>query len=596
MGLDLVHVVSPESHVAEFTCLICCNLVDLQSTVTGCSHAFCAACLDQWLAKAKRCPTCNKDLYDGVNRALVSPLATSQPLAHRVLRRVKVLCPAGCGWTGDYGDLQSHLTSSSCALPEPDSRGAHTQSHKALADTFKEQGNSQFNSRNYQQAVDLYTKALSMFKTEDQVEESDGLYISLLANRAAAYFMMKDYNSCAADCRAVISISPGHVKAVSRLGKSLTEMGNFHEACRSVQEACDVHIPIPQALKEEATRCISIRDDYEKALRFLAGEDFARAKATLGGLLRRTNAEKVIISSARVELGLGLVDRANRLCLQINRAKVNAEALELSGCATELNGDFDRSIALFKEAARLDPDLPSIKANLRRCRTLQQVLKDARSAVFKRDFAAAVELFNVALSTAGNIPTRAPLHAMMYSESAGAKLRLKDYDGCLKDCAKCLYGKDDCVEAWSYRAKALFGLERHEEALSDMETLMRSWGQGNEVIRSCYEKAEFNVRKAKRADYYSLFNLPTVCSDPEIRKGYKARALELHPDKLSQKSAAEQKQGEELFKLLGEGLEILTDPFKRQLYDEGYDKEAIEERVQAAQRAAHRQGHGHHHR
>ena len=36
----------------------------------------------------------------------------------------------------------------------------------------------------------------------------------------------------------------------------------------------------------------------------------------------------------------------------------------------------------------------------------------------------------------------------------------------------------------------------------------------------------------------------------------------------------------------GEGLEVLTDDFQRKLYDEGYDKAAIAERVQAAARAA----------
>lgn len=44
-----------------------------------------------------------------------------------------------------------------------------------------------------------------------------------------------------------------------------------------------------------------------------------------------------------------------------------------------------------------------------------------------------------------------------------------------------------------------------------------------------------------------------------------------------------------------QALEVLTDPFKRQLYDEGYDKEAIEERVAAAQRAAHEHKPRHHH-
>jgi hypothetical protein len=49
------------------------------------------------------------------------------------------------------------------------------------------------------------------------------------------------------------------------------------------------------------------------------------------------------------------------------------------------------------------------------------------------------------------------------------------------------------------------------------------------------------------------------------------------------------------FKLLGEALEMLSDDFKRKLWDEGYDKEAVDERVRAAERAAREEPRGHHH-
>jgi hypothetical protein len=81
---------------------------------------------------------------------------------------------------------------------------------------------------------------------------------------------------------------------------------------------------------------------------------------------------------------------------------------------------------------------------------------------------------------------------------------------------------------------------------------------------------------------------------------YRSRALEQHPDKHTNNGAAELAKAEADFKMLGEALEILTDTMKRQLYDEGYDKAAIDERVAAAHRAArsndnHRGGGGHHH-
>ena len=72
----------------------------------------------------------------------------------------------------------------------------------------------------------------------------------------------------------------------------------------------------------------------------------------------------------------------------------------------------------------------------------------------------------------------------------------------------------------------------------------------------------------------------------EIKAAYKKRALECHPDKHSDGGDAARAAAEAEFKALGEALEVLDDDFKRKLYNEGYDKAAIEERVQAADRAA----------
>ena len=79
--------------------------------------------------------------------------------------------------------------------------------------------------------------------------------------------------------------------------------------------------------------------------------------------------------------------------------------------------------------------------------------------------------------------------------------------------------------------------------------------------------------------------VPSIASSIEIKAAYKQRALEWHPDKHTQSEQA-RLEAETHFKFLGEALEILGDEFQRKLYNEGYDKEAIAERVQAANRAA----------
>jgi len=66
--------------------------------------------------------------------------------------------------------------------------------------------------------------------------------------------------------------------------------------------------------------------------------------------------------------------------------------------------------------------------------------------------------------------------------------------------------------------------------------------------------------------YYKLLNLPQSATPDEIRKAYRKLAREHHPDKGGD---------EHLFKELQEAYDCLSDPEKRELYDQG-GKEAVE--------------------
>lgn len=103
------------------------------------------------------------------------------------------------------------------------------------------------------------------------------------------------------------------------------------------------------------------------------------------------------------------------------------------------------------------------------------------------------------------------------------------------------------------------------------------------------------VRKSKRPDMYKELGVTRTATESEIKTAYKQKALQYHPDKWMDKPMEERQNAEKKFKEIGSYLEILTDVFKRQLYDEGYDVEAIEERVKAAQRAAHENPKNRHH-
>ncbi|MDP1880861.1 MAG: molecular chaperone DnaJ [Parachlamydiaceae bacterium] len=71
-------------------------------------------------------------------------------------------------------------------------------------------------------------------------------------------------------------------------------------------------------------------------------------------------------------------------------------------------------------------------------------------------------------------------------------------------------------------------------------------------------------------DYYEILEVPRNATAEEIKKGYRKKALQFHPDKNPGDAKAEKR-----FKEVSEAYEVLSDEKKRQIYDR-YGKEALQ--------------------
>jgi len=72
---------------------------------------------------------------------------------------------------------------------------------------------------------------------------------------------------------------------------------------------------------------------------------------------------------------------------------------------------------------------------------------------------------------------------------------------------------------------------------------------------------------AKR-DYYEVLGVDKGASEGDIKKAYRKAAMKYHPDKFANASDAEKKDAEEKFKEINEAYQILSDPQKKQQYDQ----------------------------
>ncbi len=71
-----------------------------------------------------------------------------------------------------------------------------------------------------------------------------------------------------------------------------------------------------------------------------------------------------------------------------------------------------------------------------------------------------------------------------------------------------------------------------------------------------------------KRDYYEVLGVAKGASDDEIKKAYRKLAMKYHPDRVATMPDAEKKQAEEKFKELQEAYAVLSDPQKKQMYDQ----------------------------
>jgi DnaJ family protein C protein 7 len=140
-------------------------------------------------------------------------------------------------------------------------------------------------------------------------------------------------------------------------------------------------------------------------------------------------------------------------------------------------------------------------------------------------------------------------------------------------------------------------LERFQEALDELEAFYKADGPGHEErsVKERFNEAKLLLKKSKRVDLYKLLGCTRgeLSSEKEIKSCYRKAALKWHPDRHSASDTKTKELAVLKFKEISDANDVLTDPQRKPLYDQGYDREEIEQRVEMAkQQADQRSGRG----
>ena len=428
---------------------------------------------------------------------------------------------------------------------------------------LKDDGNLAFQHGLYAESIEKYTEALKL-KDDEPV---------LYANRAMAYLKLKQFKQAESDAQKCIDLDKSFLKAYDRGAMAAANLGKFSEALHILEKGIaqangsPKDKPVELALLEKQKM---LREVLECAT---AGRAEIAAGKTTEALKHVSTGTALLPDCAPLHLLLAearaLSDPAQALqalkSLQDTHAD-HPDFIYVRALATYFlagpNGNKNASV-LCKEALELDPEHAQCKSLFKKCRAAEQHRNAGNDAYKRGAWQEAVDAYSAALAVD---PRNRTFNGLVYGNRSAAKLEMKQYGGALSDVNNAIQNGNDPAKLFARRSKIHEALEMYEDAQRDME-------KAAEMDPPNYEREVEVVKKriklAKRIDWYKILGVPRTATADEMKRAYKKRALELHPDKWANAAESDKVQKEKEFKQLGEAFAILSDPEKRRLYDAG---------------------------
>jgi DnaJ family protein C protein 7 len=246
-----------------------------------------------------------------------------------------------------------------------------------------------------------------------------------------------------------------------------------------------------------------------------------------------------------------LGDAQNIAMSLLRNNNTDSEALVLRGRALYAQGENDKAIQHFRQALSYDPDNKKARVYLKLVRRLDE-LKASGNADYKAGrWSSAVDKYTEALEVD---PLNKGTNSKLLQNRALCRIQLKDYKGAIADCEQALKLEPSYTKAKKTKANALGQSGDWESAVRELKELAEQDPQDASIAKEV-RKAELELKKSKRKDYYKIIGVDKDADENQIKKAYRKAAIIHHPDK-----NPDDEDAAERFKDIGEAYETLSDP------------------------------------
>lgn len=247
-------------------------------------------------------------------------------------------------------------------------------------------------------------------------------------------------------------------------------------------------------------------------------------------------------------------------------------ALELRASAYYTLGELEMAKEHYRQALKYDPEHKSSKDGHKQIKKIQKHMSKAEEAMNRGKHQDAIKQLESIIDADPEHPTFV-MNARV--DLAQSYLKLEDWQQAKLQGDQVLQMNPGHIKANRIMGKACMETEQWDEAIRYFQAAVQTSEQENngQIERSLLEElqqAETALKRSKEKDYYKILGVPRKAKAKEIKKAYREKALEYHPDKV-QGSEEEKEAAQKVFTEVAEAYEVLSDEENRSKYDRGED-------------------------
>jgi DnaJ homolog subfamily C member 7 len=357
------------------------------------------------------------------------------------------------------------------------------------------------------------------------------------------------------DCLRADELDPQNPKILLRLARVYTSLGRPQDALSTYARIQPAPSAKDVAPAKSMLGHIEVAEDALKngTTGSMALHALDQAEKLLGLGAPKPRKWQLMRGEAYLKMGNvnALGDAQNIAMSLLRNNSQDPEALVLRGRALYAQGENDKAMQHFRQALNCDPDYRDAVKYLRMVQKLDKMKADGNADYKAGRWQAAIDKYSEALEVD---PLNKGTNSKLLQNRALCRVQLKDYNGAISDCERAISLDPTYTKAKKTKATALGQSGDWESAVRELKDLQEQDPQDGSIAKEL-RKAELELKKSKRKDYYKILGVEKDADENQIKKAYRKAAIIHHPDK-----NPDDEQAAERFKDIGEAYETLSDP------------------------------------